>query len=186
MMTTIIISICSVIFSICSFIVALLNRLDNLRPQIYVILNTKKDQEGKRIKAENIEIKNFGKVPGIIAGIKIICEENIYTNNKQYKFESMFETADNNYISLEKVLNLLCKNHILTPNQSLILPINQPAKSKNENLEKLSNYNEVQEYSINTISEIDTTLSIKVYYQKSKKGLTYNHTYKDTSYLICK
>ncbi|EJD91435.1 hypothetical protein WL289_08235 [Staphylococcus epidermidis] len=109
MMTTIIISICSVIFSICSFIVALLNRLDNLRPQIYVILNTKKDQEGKRIKAENIEIKNFGKVPGIITGIKIICEENIYTNNKQYKFESMFETADNNYISREKVLNLLCK-----------------------------------------------------------------------------
>ena len=98
----------------------------------------------------------------------------------------MFETADNNYISLEKVLNLLCKNHILTPNQSLILPINQPTKSKNENLEKLSNYNEVQEYSINTISEIDTTLSIKVYYQKSKKGLTFNHTYKDTSYLICK
>ena len=128
MMTTIIISICSVIFSICSFIVALLNRLDNLRPQIYVILNTKKDQEGKRIKAENIEIKNFGKVPGIITAIKIICE-NIYTNNKQYKFESMFET-DNNYISLEKVLNLLCKNHILTPNQSLILPINQPTKSK--------------------------------------------------------
>ena len=169
MMTTIIISICSVIFSICSFIVALLNRLDNLRPQIYVILNTKKDQEGKRIKAENIEIKNFGKVPGI----KIICEENIYTNNKQYKFESMFETADNNYISLEKVLNLLCKNHILTPNQSLILPINQPAKSKNENLEKLSNYNEVQEYSINTISEIDTTLSIKVYYQKSKKRINF-------------
>ncbi|MDU0488789.1 hypothetical protein [Staphylococcus epidermidis] len=93
-------------------------------------MNTKKDQEGKRIKAENIEIKNFGKVPGIITGIKIICEENIYTNNKQYKFESMFETADNNYISREKVLNLLCKNHILTPNQSLILPINQPAKSK--------------------------------------------------------
>ncbi|EJE12224.1 hypothetical protein HMPREF9980_10604 [Staphylococcus epidermidis NIHLM031] len=57
MMTTIIISICFVIFSICSFIVALLNRLDNLRPQIYVILNTKKDQEGKRIKAENIKKK---------------------------------------------------------------------------------------------------------------------------------
>ena len=67
----------------------------------------------------------------------------------------------------------------------MILPINQPTKSKNENLEKLSNYNEVQEYSINTISEIDTTLSIKVYYQ-NQKGLTFNHTYKDTSYLICK
>ena len=46
-------------------------------------------------------------------------------------------------------------------------------KSKNENLEKLSNYNEVQEYSINTISEIDTTLSIKVYYQKSKKRINF-------------
>ena len=55
----------------------------------------------------------------------------------------------------------------------MILPINQPAKSKNENLEKLSNYNEVQEYSINTISEIDTTLSIKVYYQKSKKRINF-------------
>ncbi len=87
-MITIIIAICSVILSICSFIVALLNRLDNLRPQIYAILNTKKDQEGKRIKAENLEIKNFGKVPGIITNIKIICEENIYINNKQYKFES--------------------------------------------------------------------------------------------------
>ncbi|HDG8414448.1 TPA: hypothetical protein PQ939_002831, partial [Staphylococcus aureus] len=109
-MITIIIAICSVILSICSFIVALLNRLDNLRPQIYAILNTKKDQEGKRIKAENLEIKNFGKVPGIITNIKIICEENIYINNKQYKFESMFEAPDNNYISLEKVLKLLCKN----------------------------------------------------------------------------
>ncbi|MFB2286933.1 hypothetical protein [Staphylococcus aureus] len=48
-----------------------------MRPQIYAILNTKKDQEGKRIKAENLEIKNFGKVPGIITNIKIICEENI-------------------------------------------------------------------------------------------------------------
>ncbi|WP_240186998.1 hypothetical protein [Staphylococcus aureus] len=94
-MITIIIAICSVILSICSFIVALLNRLDNLRPQIYAILNTKKDQEGKRIKAENLEIKNFGKVPGIITNIKIICEENIYINNKQYKFESMFEAPDN-------------------------------------------------------------------------------------------
>ncbi|WP_282808733.1 hypothetical protein [Staphylococcus aureus] len=185
-MITIIIAICSVILSICSFIVALLNRLDNLRPQIYAILNTKKDQEGKRIKAENLEIKNFGKVPGIITNIKIICEENIYINNKQYKFESMFEAPDNNYISLEKVLKLLCKNHILTPNQSLILSINQPAKSKKDDLEKLSNYNEVQKYSINTISEIDTRLSIKVYYQKSKKGLSFIKTYKDTSYLISK
>ncbi|HDH5932068.1 TPA: hypothetical protein PI664_002573, partial [Staphylococcus aureus] len=107
-------------------------------------------------------------------------------NNKQYKFESMFEAPDNNYISLEKVLKLLCKNHILTPNQSLILSINQPAKSKKDNLEKLSNYNEVQKYSINTISEIDTRLSIKVYYQKSKKGLSFIKTYKDTSYLISK
>ena len=44
----------------------------------------------------------------------------------------------------------------------------------------------MQEYSINTISEIDTTLSIKVYYQKSKKGLIFNRTNKGTSYLICK
>ena len=101
MMTTIIISICSVIFSICSFIVALLNRLDNLRPQIYVILNTKKDQEGKRIKAENIEIKTLVKYLVLLLVLKLFVK-NIYTNNKQYKFESMFETADNNYISREK------------------------------------------------------------------------------------
>lgn len=184
-MITIIISICSVIFSIFSFIVTLLNRLDNLRPQIYAILNTKKDQDGKHLKVENIEIKNFGKVPGIITNVKVICEYNIYTNNKPYEFHGTDENTANNYIKLDKVLEKLCENHILTPNQSLILPINQPARSKNENLEKLSNYNEVQEYSINTISEIDTMLSIKVYYQKSKKGLTFNRTYKDTSYLIC-
>ena len=71
MMTTIIISICSVIFSICSFIVALLNRLDNLRPQIYVILNTKKDQEGKRIKAENIEIKTLVKYLVLLLLLKL-------------------------------------------------------------------------------------------------------------------
>ena len=75
MMTTIIISICSVIFSICSFIVALLNRLDNLRPQIYVILNTKKDQEGKRIKAENIEIKTLVKYLVLLLVLKLFVKK---------------------------------------------------------------------------------------------------------------
>ena len=75
MMTTIIISICSVIFSICSFIVALLNRLDNLRPQIYVILNTKKDQEGKRIKAENIEIKTLVKYLVLLLLLKLFVKK---------------------------------------------------------------------------------------------------------------
>ncbi len=75
MMTTIIISICFVIFSICSFIVALLNRLDNLRPQIYVILNTKKDQEGKRIKAENIKKKTLVKYLVLLLVLKLFVKK---------------------------------------------------------------------------------------------------------------
>lgn len=162
--TTTIISICTALLSLLSLSIAYFNRLDNVRPKIFVMYRDQRDDQG-RVRKEWLEIKNLGKSPAIITKVKVICELDILTFNEEIEFIDIKERAKSHYMSLENVLNNRCKNKILQPEYEIIINLNMVAMCEYGKIDKFKFLDELEKYRLeNALANCDYDISIKVKY----------------------
>lgn len=95
-------TILTALFSIFSFLVALFNRLDNIKPNIQVMYRDERDDQGK-IHKEFIEVCNVGRVPALITEINVISGCDILTFNGETKYTAPTGRTKSQYMSLNEV-----------------------------------------------------------------------------------
>lgn len=156
----------SLTISIITIFISYLNRKDSLRPHIYVYLLDKRTGEGK-ISDEFIIIENMGSYPARIEDVKIICKRNIYTNNGQYDFIDINESAKLNYIPLEKALENKIKHRTILPGNDKKVSIQLRDLSASDiKLNSKISYKEVNDYRLETLQSLSCPLQIELTYSK--------------------
>lgn len=156
----------SLTISIITIAISYLNRKDSLRPHIFVYLLDKRTDEGK-ISNEFILVENMGSYPARIEDVKIICKRNIYTNNGQYDFIDINESAKLNYVPLEKALVNKLKHRTILPGNDKKVSIElRDLSASNINLNSKISYKEANDYRLENLQSLSCALQIEMTYSK--------------------